>query len=80
MAGDNYEITTAVPDFEGVKKALARNYKFASSELTQMAKDPVKVDEETGRKILTLMEALDDSEDVQKIYSNIELPQSLIGK
>jgi YebC/PmpR family DNA-binding regulatory protein len=79
-AGDAYEITTAVPDFEAVKKALAKKYKFTSSELSQLPKDPVKVDEETGRKILNLMEALDDSEDVQKIYTNFELPESLIGK
>jgi len=79
-AGDSYEITTAVPDFENVKKALTKKYKFVSSEISQLPKDPVKVDEETGRKILNLMEALDDSEDVQKIYTNFELPESLIGK
>ena len=79
-AGDNYEITTAVPDFETVKKALAKKYKFTSSDLTQMPKDPVKVDEETARKILNLMEALDDSEDVQKIYTNFLLPETVIGK
>ena len=42
-AGDNYEITTAVPDFETVKKALAKKYKFVSSELGHLPKDPVKV-------------------------------------
>src|SRR5579862_5333436 len=79
-SGDLYLITTAVPDFETVKKALSKKYKFASSELTMLAKDPVKVDEETGRKIINLMEALDDSEDVQKVYYNFHLPESLIGK
>ena len=59
---------------------LAKKYKFTSATVSQLAKDPVKVDEETGRKILNLMEALDDSEDVQKIYTNFELPESLIGK
>src|SRR4030095_13707757 len=36
-AGDSYEITTAVPDFENVKKALAKKYKFTSASLTQLA-------------------------------------------
>jgi len=45
-----------------------------------LPKDIVKVDEETGRKILNLMENLDDSEDVQKIYHNFVLPESLLGK
>jgi YebC/PmpR family DNA-binding regulatory protein len=76
--GDIYYITCAVPDFENVKKALSKKYKLQSSEVSMIAKDPVKVDEETGRKILNLMEALDDSEDVQKIYTNFILPESLL--
>ncbi len=76
-AGDHYFITCAVPDFEAVKKALSAKYAFAGSELTMIAKDRMKVDEETGRKILNLMEALDDNEDVQKVYTNFELPETL---
>ena len=79
-AGENYEITTVVPDFEAVKKALSKKYKPTSSEIAMVPKDSIKVDEETARKILNLMENLDDSEDVQKIYINFELPESLIGK
>jgi YebC/PmpR family DNA-binding regulatory protein len=75
--GDLYFITAAVPDFENVKKALSKKYKFSTTEISMIAKDPVKVDEETGRKILNLMDALDDSEDVQKVYTNFELPESL---
>jgi YebC/PmpR family DNA-binding regulatory protein len=76
--GDAYFITTAPADFEAVKKALAKKYAFRSSELTLIPKDTVKVDEETGRKILALMEAIDDSDDVQKIYTNFELPETLV--
>jgi YebC/PmpR family DNA-binding regulatory protein len=75
--GDRYFITAAVPDFEAVKKALGKKYALASSEITMLPKDYLKVDEETGRKILNLMEALDDSEDVQKVYTNFELPETL---
>ena len=38
----------------------------------------VPVDEEVGAKILRLMEGLDDSDDVQKVYANFELPESLL--
>jgi len=79
-AGDQYSITTAVADLENVKKALSKKYKLTSSDISMIAKDIVKVDEETGRKIINLMENLDDSEDVQKIYYNFQLPESLIGK
>ena len=79
-AGEAYEITTTVPDFENVKKALSKKYKLTSSEIAMLPKDTLKIDEETGRKALNLWENLDDSEDVQKIYINFELPASLIGK
>jgi transcriptional/translational regulatory protein YebC/TACO1 len=79
-AGENYYITCAVPDFENVKKALAKKYKLVTSEIAMIPKDTVKIDEETGRKIMNLMENLDDSEDVQKIYHNFILPESLLGK
>ena len=75
--GDTYFITAAVTDFENVKKALSRKYKLATTEVSMLPKDPLKVDEETGRKILNLMENLDDSEDVQKIYTNFHLPDTL---
>jgi YebC/PmpR family DNA-binding regulatory protein len=79
-AGDQYFITTAVPDLENVKKALSKKYKLTASGLTMIAKDFIQVDEEVGRKIMNLLEALDDNEDVQKVYHNCNLPESLIGK
>src|SRR5581483_10028688 len=51
-AGEDHYITCAVPDFENVKKALGKKYKLVSSEIAMIPKDTVKVDEETGRKIL----------------------------
>jgi YebC/PmpR family DNA-binding regulatory protein len=77
--GETYFITCAVPDFENVKKALLKKYTFQSTELTLLAKDYVKVNEEAGRKILRFMDILDDNDDVQKVYSNFELPETLVG-
>jgi YebC/PmpR family DNA-binding regulatory protein len=76
-AGEVYLVTTAVPDFEKVRKALSAKHAPASSEITMIPKDTVKVDEKTGRKVLQLMDALDDNEDIQKVYSNYELPETL---
>ena len=80
IEGESYFITCLIPDFEAVKKALAKKYKLTSSEIAMIPKDTVKVDEETARKILNLMENLDDSEDVQKISHNFILPESFLGK
>jgi YebC/PmpR family DNA-binding regulatory protein len=78
-SGEAFEITTAPADFDKVKKALAeKKYKIESSELAMIPSMSVPVDEEIGAKILRLMEALDESDDVQKIYANFELPESLL--
>ena len=75
---DVYYITCAVPDFDKAQKALKEKYEFQSSELTLLPKDTIKVDEETAQKVLNLMEALDDNDDVQKVYSNFEIPESML--
>ena len=76
---DIYQITTAVSDFEGVKAALTeKEIEMVSAEISQVANDSVPLDEARGKKILDLMETLDESEDVQNVYANFELPESLL--
>ena len=76
--GDFYVVTCAVPDFENVKKALGKKYKIQSPEITLLPKDYLKVDEEVGRKVLSLLDLLDDNEDVQKFDSNADIPESVL--
>jgi len=74
-----FEITTAAADYDKVKKSLTeKKYKIESSELAMVPSLSVPVDEATGQKILRLMDGLDESDDVQKIYANFELPESLL--
>ena len=78
-AGDIYEVTTAVADFEAVKAAIEqKDIGTLSAEISQVAKDSVPLDEATGRKILDLMEVLEDSEDVQNVFANFDLPEPLL--
>jgi len=78
-SGELFEITTGAADFDKVRKALAeKKYKIERSELAMWPSLSVSVDEEVGAKILRLMDALDESDDVQKIYANFQLPESLL--
>jgi len=78
-SGELFEITTGAADFDKVRKALAeKKYKSERSELAMWPSLSVSVDEEVGQKILRLMDALDESDDVQKIYANFQLPESLL--
>jgi len=40
----------------------------------------VEVDVETGRKLMKLLDALDDYDDVQKTHANFDLPEELLAE
>ena len=50
------------------------------AEITQVPKVPVDVDVETGKKIIRLMEALDDHDDAQNVYSNMNMSEELVAE
>jgi YebC/PmpR family DNA-binding regulatory protein len=75
LAGKSYEIVCP-PDtaFQAVQDALAKKgLKPASAEILQLAKTPIDVSPEEAKKALKLMEMLDDNDDVQNVYSNLNV-------
>lgn len=79
---DTYEILTDSHQFEAVHKALeAKGIKPQSAEITQLPLTPVPVtDEKTARAVLALIDALEDNDDVQNVYSNFEISDDLMEK
>lgn len=73
---ENYEVLTDPHQFEAVHKALeARKLKLESAEIAYLPITPVPVtDEKTTRQILDLLEALEDNDDVQNVYSSEDFP------
>jgi len=43
-------------------------------------KNYISVSEEEGRKILSMLEELDDNDDVQEVYTNADLPEVLTAE
>ncbi|MBI3269548.1 MAG: YebC/PmpR family DNA-binding transcriptional regulator [Planctomycetes bacterium] len=82
LAGDIFEITTEVVDFEKVKKTLTdKGYKLALAELSRIPKTYVDVDENSAKKIMGLMEALEEHDDVDQVFSNCAFPSTMtVGK
>ncbi|MBY0528138.1 MAG: YebC/PmpR family DNA-binding transcriptional regulator [Gemmataceae bacterium] len=77
--GTFFEITTDPTAFNAVQEALkTKNLTPAVAELSQIPKVPVDVDAETGRKVVRLMEALDDHDDVQNVYSNANISEEML--
>jgi YebC/PmpR family DNA-binding regulatory protein len=76
--GDNYEIICDPTIFNEVKATLEKaNLATNMAEITQLPKAPTEVDVETGLKVMRLMEALDDHDDVQNVYTSVQMSDEL---
>lgn len=74
LDGDEFEITTSPETFEDVRTALEKNaITPVSAELSKVPENTVKVESENVSKVLKLMDALDDLDDTQHVYSNFDI-------
>lgn len=75
-----YEIYCDPKDFEKVKAAVqAKNLKWEEADLTKVPSNKVKVEDPgVAKQILGLIEALEDHDDVQKVYSNFDIPDAVL--
>lgn len=79
--GDFFVIYCDPSAYNKVLDALTKNQvPLNSSEITQLGKVPVETDAETARKVLRLHEALDDHDDVQKVYFNAHVPDEVLAE
>lgn len=77
----NYEIFTEPKDFENVKNALkAKNVTWETSDLTKIPNSTIKILGNEAKQLLGLMEALEDQDDVQKVYANFDIPDDVLEK
>ncbi|MFY9781949.1 MAG: YebC/PmpR family DNA-binding transcriptional regulator, partial [Acidimicrobiales bacterium] len=79
--GKNYTVTTEPHDLGFVRDALEKHgLKVLSAELTLVAQNIVPVtDEAEVKKILRLMDAIDDHDDVQNVYANFDIADELLA-
>jgi len=76
---ENYGITTSPADFYNVKKAIEDNkITVESAEITLIPKSTVKVTGEDAKKVLDLVSALEEHDDVQNVYANFDIPDDLL--
>jgi YebC/PmpR family DNA-binding regulatory protein len=78
---DGHQVFTTPENLRDVVKALEA--KFGEPRRTALLWKPqntVAVDDETGEKLLKLIELLDESDDVQNVYANFEVSDSLMQK
>ena len=78
--GDAFEITCDPGAFSKVQDALTKaSLTPKSADIMMLPKVGVEVDLETGKKIVKLMEMLDEHDDVQNVYSNANLTDEMLA-
>lgn len=78
---DGHQIFTSMDSLRDVAKALEAKFGEArKSAMLWKPQNTVAVDDETGEKLFKLIEALDDSDDVQNVYANFEVSEALMQK
>lgn len=74
------EIYTDPQEFENVKLAVEKRKKPISAEVTMMPKSTVQLAEKEALQTVKLLEKLEDLDDVQRVFSNLEYTDALIEK
>ncbi|MCP3025555.1 YebC/PmpR family DNA-binding transcriptional regulator [Halobacillus sp. A5] len=78
---EHFEIYTAQEDFREVKSALeASSYTFQSAEITMIPATYTHLNEDGASKMLNLVDMLEDNDDVQEVYHNLDVDEEVLEK
>ena len=76
---DYFEVQTDLESFEPVRKALvAAGLEIENASLQWIAKNTVNVSGDDAEKVMKIIEAMEDSDDVQNVYSNADFDEDMI--
>jgi YebC/PmpR family DNA-binding regulatory protein len=80
LEGSSFQVTCAPDDLAAVRQALEdAGIPIESADLTMLPKTSVAIAEEaTAKKLLRLMDALEESDDVQAVYANFDIPEGIL--
>jgi len=78
---DYYDITTSAESFEAVKKAIEdKGIAITNASLQMLPQNTVRVEGKEAEQVLRLMEALEEHEDVQNVYANFDIDDSVLAQ
>lgn len=78
--GESFEVITDPADFETVKAALEEaSIAFHDAEITLLPQNMSKLEGKDAEQMIKLMDSLDDCDDVQKVYTNADIPEDVIS-
>jgi transcriptional/translational regulatory protein YebC/TACO1 len=79
--GTTVDVVTEPPKLEAVQQGLKKKgYKIESAEVTMNASQLIPLNETTAPSILKLLDALEELDDVQSVYSNMDVPADVMER
>ena len=76
----SFEIITEPDDFESVKTAIDKAViPYIDAEITMLPQSTTNLEGKQALQMVKLMEALDDCDDVQKVYTNADIPEEIVN-
>jgi YebC/PmpR family DNA-binding regulatory protein len=77
---ETFDVVTAPEDLPTVRQALeAANIPFTLAETTMLPKNSVQLQGKEAQQMVRLMEGLEDHDDVQNVYANFDIPESVMA-
>jgi YebC/PmpR family DNA-binding regulatory protein len=81
LEDDFFTITTAMEDFGNLAKKLEElGIEAENAQLQRIPNDTVKLDKEDGLKIMKVIDAFEDDDDVQNVYHNLEVTDEMLAE
>lgn len=78
---DGFEVITAPEDFEGVKAALdTAGIAYSDEEITMLPRTMTPLAGTEAERMVKLLNAMEDCDDVQQVYTNADIPDDLVGE
>jgi len=76
---DSFDVITEPQDFEAVRQSLeSASIQFQVGGITMLPQNTMDLTGKEAEQMLRLMESLDDCDDVQKVYTNADIPDEII--
>ncbi len=82
LDGSSFEVISAPDDLAAVRAALDdAGIAYDSADLTMLPKTTVSIEDEgTAKKLVRLMDALEDNDDIQSVYANFDIPEGILER
>lgn len=78
---ENYELIFSPENLKDVKNVLEKaGINISLAEVTMLPKNYVSIEGEDAEKMLKLMDALEDHDDIQNVYANFDIPDEAMNK